>query len=123
LKKAGTSNQNVSHISVFCYKTDPGGKSGSSRKETALTYEPQYFEYYWNKLKLTFHSLPEDGVSGLAIIKLILFFEKDIFKTLPEKLTNQLHYFSSMCSRLTLGKMLVMESDFTVGGSSVTVST
>lgn len=56
------------------------------------------FEHHWSKLKLTFPSLPEDGVSGLAI-KLILFFEKKIYlkSSLSEKLANELHYFITTC--------------------------
>lgn len=45
-----------------------------SLEGTELSW-PMNFENHWSKQKLAFHSLPEDGVSGLAI-KLILFFEK-----------------------------------------------
>lgn len=66
---------------IFLYFATKQTQEGSLGGEERLTYEPQHLEHYWNKLKLTFHSLPEDGVSGLATIKLMLFFEKDMPKT------------------------------------------
>lgn len=53
--------------SIFLYFATKQTKEGSLGGVEEKLLRPMNLEHDLNKLRLTFHSLPEDGVSALAI--------------------------------------------------------